>query len=137
MKITAAFHADLKARWEEAKAASSEEKLTYELWGKQLAKKVGRPRPFDKGQISRFIEKRHTSAEVLEAVCDYFGIPNPILNPESVAEVEWFAAGQTLAKLNPREFDRLLRIAKSKADSEIELTQPERDVAADPGALNT
>ncbi len=136
VQLTKPFLDDLHARWHEVKGGTHEvnfgEKISLEEWGKRLAKGVRRPRPFDKGQVSRFLDGSHTSKEVLEAICAYFRIPSPLISPQSIAEVEWFAAGQTLAALNQEEFQKMLRLMKAKVVTESEVSELGRDTGSNP-----
>lgn len=102
--------------------------MTLGEWGKLLAKGIDRPRPFDKGQVSRFLDGSHTTEDLLVAICAYLQIPSPLIEPSTISEVEWFEAGVLIRKSNPERFKQLLRAVKNAAVAEARATLSESEV---------
>ncbi len=105
--------------------------VTMEQWGRELAKLVGRPKPFGKSQLSKFIAGISTPVDIAEAMTAYFDIPFFAIAADTIEEVEWFLAGQALRKSDPEDFRKLLRNAQARTGLNREIALLEDELQAE------
>lgn len=55
--------------------------------GRDLAKRIKRPRPFDHGTLSNVVHgKQDPTIDLIEAICEEFRLPPPVFFPRTVKE---------------------------------------------------
>ena len=60
--------------------------MSWDQLGAILAKRVNRPEPWSNASISRYLSGKQVTVELTVAMADYFGLPCPILDPETPGE---------------------------------------------------
>lgn len=126
----------LHDQWTEVKEGrhprTGGEPRTLEQWGKELAKLIGRPRPFLKGQLSKFFTGDSTPEEIADALARYFEIPSPAIAADSVDEIRWFLVGKALLRTDPDDFRKLLRNAQARTRLNNEISELGQEVDSNP-----
>lgn len=131
----------LKAQWTDVKHGrhpkTAGETRTYEQWGKELARLVGRSRPFKKSQLTKFFKGESTPADIVDAISIYLGIPSPAIAADSIDEVEWFLVGKELLHSDPDDFRKLLRNAQDRTRLNKEISEFDQDLDSNPDRVES
>lgn len=82
--------------------------IGLERLGEQLAKAVGRPRPFGSSSVHRFLDGTQVTDVLVDAFSRLFELPYPVVSASSPDEVLWFELGRRIKEIDQAMFAELL-----------------------------
>lgn len=79
----------------------NENELTLPEVAQRLRRAVGRPGPFTKSSVSRYLRREVITHEMTEAFAAAMGVPPPFLAVASAEHREWCELGRQLEQAKP------------------------------------